>query len=128
MLSPQNKAKKVPAIKNGPKGISDFKFFFFEIINPTPIIAPIKKAENKAKTILGQPKSKPIKNPSFTSPNPNPAPLVTRKIARKNVKDRKALKIVSLKVKKLPDPVISKTRLKTREIIIAGKTTLSGII
>lgn len=70
ILSLQNIAIKVPVTKKGPKGISDFKVFLPEIINPTPIIAPIKKAENKATKILGQPKIKPIKKAIFTSPTP----------------------------------------------------------
>ena len=55
-------------IKNGPKGISDLKVFLFKTIKITPIIAPIKKAKNKAISILGKPKNIPIKKANFTSP------------------------------------------------------------
>ena len=80
----KNKVKKVPATKNGPKGISDFKPFFPEKIKITPITAPIKNAKNKAVIILGNPKNKPIKKASFTSPIPIHLPCETKTIKRKN--------------------------------------------
>lgn len=49
-----------------------------------PIIAPVKKAIYRPVTILGNPKTKPIKNANFTSPNPIPLPFVPRNKARKN--------------------------------------------
>ena len=80
---PQNNAKNVPAIKNGPKGISLFKVFLLKIIPAVPIIAPKKNAKNNATRILGNPSKRPIKIASFTSPKPIHLPPETRKIARK---------------------------------------------
>lgn len=77
-------AKMVPETKKGPKGTSDFKVFLPEIINPTPMIAPIKKAKNKATRMFGNPKNKPIKIASLTSPKPIARPREIRNIARKN--------------------------------------------
>ena len=54
-------AMMVPITKKGPKGISLFKPFLPNKINPIPIIAPIKKAENKAAKIFGKPIKIPIK-------------------------------------------------------------------
>ena len=81
---------KVPATKNGPKGISDFIFFLPLIIKQIPRIAPIKKAKNKATTIPGKPSNNPIKNPSLISPIPIPLPLVTKTNKRKNKAEPKA--------------------------------------
>ena len=74
----------VPATKKGPKGISLFKPFLPNKINPIPIIAPIKKAKNKAAKIFGNPIKIPMKKTNFTSPNPIHLPLEIRKIKRKN--------------------------------------------
>ena len=74
----------VPVTKNGPKGTSDFKFFFFAKINPIPIIAPIKNAKKSETKILGKPRKRPIKTANFTSPKHSHLPLETRKIIRKN--------------------------------------------
>ncbi len=76
----------VPVTKKGPKGISLFKPFLPNKINPIPIIAPIKKAENKAAKIFGKPIKIPMKKTNFTSPNPIHLPLEIRKIKRKNRK------------------------------------------
>ena len=85
MTSPQNKARKVPITKKGAKGTSVFKFFPFKAINPTPIIAPIKKDKNRASNILGKPTSKPKKKANFTSPKPSHLPLERRKMAKKKM-------------------------------------------
>ena len=95
IFPPKNNANKVPVTKNGPNGTSDFNFFLREIINATPIIAPIKKAENKATKILGQPRKRPIKKATLISPIPIHLPLDHKTIARKNpaapAADRKLL-------------------------------------
>src|SRR3989344_1368419 len=82
-LCPQKIAKKVPVIKNGPKGISDFRPFFFAAINPMPIIAPREKAENKAKRMFGQLKINPINIASLKSPIPIQRPPENKIIANK---------------------------------------------
>ncbi len=51
-----------------------------------PTIAPVKNAKYKAVIILGNPKTIPIKNASFTSPKPMPLPFVTTYKARKKRK------------------------------------------
>ena len=81
---PQNIAKKVPDTRNGPKGTSDFKVFLPAIINPAPIIAPIKKAENRATTISGHPSNKPINIANLKSPSPIQWPLEITIIAKRN--------------------------------------------
>ena len=81
---------KVPMTKNGPKGTSDFKVFLPKIISAIPIIAPIKKAENKATMILGQPRTSPIKKASLISPTPIQRPLDINTISKKNNDARKA--------------------------------------
>ena len=73
----------MPVIKNGPKGNSLLIVFFFNIISPNPIIAPIKKARNKASSALGQPSKKPIKKASLISPTPIHLPRETRTINKK---------------------------------------------
>ena len=73
----------VPPAKNGPKGISDFRVFFFKIIKIMETKAPIRKAKNKATKILGQPRIKPINKANFMSPTPIHLPLETKTIARK---------------------------------------------
>ena len=93
MLSPKNKAAKVPVIRKGPNGISDRKPFFCNAIRPTPIIAPTKKARKKAGAIFGQPRNRPMKNASFTSPKPIQRPLDTKKIARKKALADRAAKV-----------------------------------
>lgn len=74
----------MPKTKNGPKGISDFHPFFPKNINPTPIIAPTEKERNKATKILGQPKNKPMKKASLTSPKPIHFSLEIKTSAKKN--------------------------------------------
>lgn len=110
-------------IRKGPNGISLLKLLSLKIINTTPIIAPKKKAKNKATDMFGQPKNKPIKKDSFTSPNPIQRPLDTRKIKRKNIKDptpaHRELLAKNLKLK---------ASWYKRTIPIAGKTTLSGMM
>ena len=91
---PKNKAIKVPVTKKGPKGTSDFKVFLPEIISPNPIIAPIKKAKNKATKMFGQPRINPIRKASFISPTPIHLPLDIRTIKRKNAAATRALYIV----------------------------------
>jgi len=91
---PENKAIKVPVTKKGPKGTSDFKVFLPEIISPNPIIAPIKKAKNKATKMFGQPRINPIRKASFISPTPIHLPLDIRTIKRKNAAATRALYIV----------------------------------
>lgn len=92
--SPKNNAKNVPVTKNGPKGTSEDNFFLPATISPVPIMAPMKKAENKATKISGQPKNKPIKKASFISPTPIHLPRETKTIARKNKAAPKAEYIV----------------------------------
>jgi len=76
-------AINVPITKNGPKGTSDFKVFLPATISPIPIIAPIKKARNRATKIFGQPKNKPIKKASLKSPRPIHFPREKIIIAKK---------------------------------------------
>lgn len=83
MFSPQNKETKVPVAKKGPNGTSDLSVFLAAIINPTPIIAPMKKAKNKATKIFGQPKINPIKKASFISPTPIHLPRDTNTTVKK---------------------------------------------
>ena len=83
----------VPVTKNGPKGTSDLRVFFWLTINPTPIIAPIKKAKNKAAKIFGKPKINPIKKANFISPTPIHLPRDTKTIAKKKAAAPKALNI-----------------------------------
>ena len=94
MVWPQNKARKVPITRKGPKGTSLWSFFLPAKINPTPIIAPIKKAKNKATKIFGQPRNKPIKNASFMSPTPIQRPRDIKTIAKKKLAAAKAEYIV----------------------------------
>ena len=82
---PKKKAVKVPVIKKGPKGTSDFKVFLPDNINPIPIIAPRKKAKNKPTKILGNPKINPIKKASFMSPPPIHLPLEINTIKKKKI-------------------------------------------
>ena len=82
--SPKNIIKKVPIIKNGPNGISDFIVFFLKIIKPTPTMAPRRKARKRAIKTYGQPRKSPIKKANFMSPIPIPLPLVIKTINRKN--------------------------------------------
>ena len=91
---PQNNAINVPITKNGPKGTSLCIFFLPAKISPTPIIAPIKKAKNKATKIFGQPKNKPIKNASLMSPIPIQRPRDIKTIAKKKLAAAKAEYIV----------------------------------
>ena len=88
----------MPVTRNGPKGISDFRVFLPEAIKTNPIIAPIKKAKNKAIKICGYPKTKPIKKASFTSPTPIQRPLEIRTIKKKKTAAETALKIAELKI------------------------------
>ena len=80
---PQNKAINVPVTKNGPNGISLFRPFLLARISPIPIIAPKKKAKNRATRIFGKPRKRPIKKANFTSPQPIHFPLEIKIIARK---------------------------------------------
>ena len=98
MAGPQNMATNVPVTKNGPKGTSDFKDFLPKIINPIPIIAPVRKAKNKATNMLGKPKIKPIKKPNLISPTPIQRPRDSKTMARKKPAAPKALKIKELKI------------------------------
>ena len=93
ILFPQKRPMYVPIIKKGPKGTSLFKPFFFNIINITPIIAPIRKEKNKATNTKGDPKKRPIKKASLTSPKPIQRPPDKAKIARKNKVAKIAAKI-----------------------------------
>jgi len=93
IFSPENKAIKVPVTKKGPKGTSDFKVRFPEIISPKPIIAPIEKAKNKATKMFGQLKNNPINAANFTSPRPIHFPWEIKTIARKKVAAPRALRI-----------------------------------
>lgn len=83
---------KVPTTKNGPKGTSDFKVLFLEIINPVPIIAPVRKAKNRATKMLGQPRKSPIKKANFISPIPMPFPRDAKTMTRKKLAAKIALK------------------------------------
>ena len=51
-----------------------------------PTIAPVKNAKYKAARILGNPKTIPIKNASFTSPKPIPFLFVIKNNTRKKIK------------------------------------------
>ena len=119
----------VPVIKNGPKGISDFKDFLFKIINPIPIIAPKRKAENKANKILGNPRKNPIKKANFISPIPIQLPRETKTITRKNSAAPKALytmfsiSYLVYMLKKMPA-----AKYPAPDTKITGKITLSGIM
>ena len=128
IISPQNNAINVPVTKNGPKGTSDFKVFLPEIISPTPIIAPKKKAENKATRILGKPKIKPIKMANLKSPRPIQRPLESKIIAKKkNAGKIPNPKSQILNKSQLPKFQISNNWYK-KAIPIAEYITLSGII
>lgn len=83
-MFPQNIATIVAPTRNGPKGTSDFKVFFLEIIKITETKAPTKKAKNKATKISGQPRTSPIKTANLTSPIPIHLPLEISIIVRKN--------------------------------------------
>src|SRR3989344_8360333 len=77
-------ATRVPATKNGPKGTSDLKDFLWAKTSPTPIVAPEKKAKNKATKIFGQPRINPIRKASLISPAPIHLPRDASTIRRKN--------------------------------------------
>lgn len=89
-IFPHNKVIKVAPIKNGPKGISDFKVFFFKINKTIATIAPIKKAKNKAVRRNSHPKSKPINAPILISPTPIHLPFDIKTIIKKNPPPTKA--------------------------------------
>ena len=93
-----------------------------------PTKAPIKKAKNKATRILGQPTTRPIKKASLMSPIPIQRPLETKTISKKKAADRKADK--KYPIKRLKSPIADKERkaIYMMERIMAGKTTLSGIM
>ena len=110
----------VPIIKNGPKGTSLLKVFFFNNINITPIIAPIKKEKNKATNIAGYPKNKPIKPASLTSPIPMALPRENSTIAKK-----KAAAPIAANAGEATSPLL---KLKINAAIIAAYIMLSGII
>ena len=95
---PKNKAKNVPTTKNGPKGTSLCNVFLPKIIIPMPIIAPLKKAENKPTKIFGQPRIKPIRKTSLTSASPIHLPREIRNIVPKNNAAPRALKIEDWKI------------------------------
>jgi len=71
-----------PATRNGPKGIGDDIVFFFADTITNPIIAPKRFAKNTASNTGQNPSAKPIKNASFTSPNPIHFPRDARNIAK----------------------------------------------
>ena len=83
---------RVAPAKKGPKGICDFMVFLPATIKVIPTIAPLIKAKNKAKRILGQPKIKPIKPANLTSPKPSHLPLETRTKNKKKPLASKAAK------------------------------------
>jgi len=89
MELPQNRPTRVPATKKGPKGTSDFKFFFLKDIKANPTRAPLRKAKNKATKMLGQPKRSPIKKTSFTSPIPIHLPFDKSTTAKKKAEAKK---------------------------------------
>ena len=94
----------MPVIKNGPKGISDLRVFLPENISPNPIIAPRKKAKNRATRILGNPKISPIKKASFISPIPIHFPRETKTISKKKTEAKIADKREFIKVFKIQIP------------------------
>lgn len=49
-----------------------------------PTNPPVKNAIYKAKSVPGNPKTKPNKNDNLTSPKPIPFPRVSKNIAKKN--------------------------------------------
>ncbi len=51
-----------------------------------PRAPPVKNAIYKAKSVPGNPKTRPNKNANLTSPNPIPFPRVSKNIPRKNRK------------------------------------------
>ena len=88
ILSPKNMETRVPAIKNGAKGISLFSPFFCKSISINPIIAPKKKDKNNPARMLGKPNKSPKRMASFTSPKPIQAPLDIKNISRKKPEAR----------------------------------------
>lgn len=86
----------VPETKNGAKGISDFKLFFFKIIKKIPKIDPTKNEKNKAGIIFGQPKKIPIKALNFASPIPIHFSFETKTIDKKNRPKKNEDKILFL--------------------------------
>lgn len=84
--------------------------------------APVKKAQYKAITILGNPKKNPIKKANLTSPSPIPRPRVIINNDPKNARALMAERKLDIKILGYWD-----TR-KIKVIRIAGKTILSGII
>ena len=83
-MSPHNKVIKVAPVKKGPRGISDFRAFFFKTNRIIETAPPIKKAKNRAVKSWGKPKSNPIKIPILTSPMPIHLPRDIRNISKKN--------------------------------------------
>jgi hypothetical protein len=72
--------------------------------------------------IFGNPKTSPIKNANFTSPNPIPLPLVIRN----NNKKKKHAPIAESRWEGIKYLVLN--TMYKNDIIIVGNITLSGII
>lgn len=126
--SPAKKAKNVPIIKNGANGTSLFSPFFSERTKPTPIIAPIMNDENKATTILGNPKKNPIKIANLTSPNPIQFPFETRKRERKKDEAPNPDKIIKPNSFKAIVPLKYNNNCQRKVIPMAVNTASSGIM
>ena len=60
------------------------------MINPIPIIAPMKKAKKRATKMFGKDKIKPIKKANFISPTPIHFPWEIKTIIKKKSEARKA--------------------------------------
>jgi len=93
MFSPKKNEIKVPKTRKGPKGTSESIFLFFKATNPIPIIAPINEAKNRAVNMSGNPKKKPIKTTSLTSPNPSHFPFEKNQMKKKKKVGIKTAKI-----------------------------------
>lgn len=90
MTSSKKRVKKVPVIKNGAKGTLLFKVFLPVRIKMRPTKAPKKKPPKRAIRILGNPKKRPKKKESFTSPNPIHFSREIKTMERKKALLRKA--------------------------------------
>ena len=77
-------------LKKGPKGICDLRPFLPKITKNKPMIAPLRKAKNKAKRTFGQPRIKPIRKANLTSPKPIHLPLEIRTSDKKKPAARRA--------------------------------------
>ena len=125
MPPPHKRAKTVPPIKNGPKGICESIFLAPLMTKKIPTTEPLKNASIKARPIIGQPSINPIRNASLTSPNPMPRPRVKTTIARKKPAAAKADKSG---FKNPQPPRFSASTKRYKKVMpSAGQRILSGI-